>query len=64
MELVAKISLSGTLAEMPLGAEVDIPATLFKESSVRNLAVRIGSQKGRKFRVAVHDNGCRVRRVL
>lgn len=63
MELVAKISLTGTLAEMPLDAEVDIPATLFKETSVRNIALRVGKQTGRKFRVRVHDLGCRVRRT-
>lgn len=63
MELVAKISLSGTLAEMPLGAEADIPATLFKETSVRNLAIRIGKQTGHKFSVRVHDTGCRVKRI-
>ena len=63
MDLVAKISLTGTLAEMPLGAEVDIPATLFKETSVRNIAIRVGKQAGRKFRVAVNDSGCKVKRT-
>ena len=63
MELVAKISLAGTLAEMPTDAVVDIPATLFKESSVRNTASRIASRTGRKFCVAVNDNGCRVKRT-
>lgn len=63
MELVAKISLSGTLAEMPLGAIVDIPATLYKESSVRNIAVRVGNKTGRKFRVKVDEGGFKVRRT-
>lgn len=63
MELVAKISLTGTLTEMPLGAVVDIPATLFKETSVRNIAVRVANKTGHKFRVAVNDGGCKVRRT-
>lgn len=63
MDLVAKINLSETLSSLPLNAEVEVPFTMFKETSVRSLAVRIGKNYGRTFKVAAHDAGCRVKRT-
>ena len=64
MQLVHKISLVASIAELPLRDSVYVPFSLFKESTTRATASRLAKKTGRKYTASCDDEGVIITRTL